>query len=116
MNQRIESSHFPYLPLRLEVQNRTHEVEALIDTGFDGDVTVPPNVLANGHPDDYHRWTLADGSHVYAPYYLGTVQVGDLGAVEAVITGLGDEPLVGRGITDRYQITLDHGQRVIVEP
>jgi len=115
MNDRLESHRFPYLPLRLEVRNRTHEVEALIDTGFDGHVTVPPALLANGHPDDYHRWTLADGSHVYAPYYLGTVQIGGLGSVEAVITALGDEPLVGRGITDRYEIILDHGQRVVVQ-
>jgi len=115
MNERLESPHFPYLPLRLEVRNRAHAVEALIDTGFDGDLALPPSLLANGEPDDYHRWTLADGSHVYAPYFFGMVHVGDVGSVEAIITALGDEPLIGRGITDRFRLILDHGERVIVE-
>lgn len=29
---------------------------------------------------------------------------------------LGDDVLDGRGITDRYRVVFDHGQRVIVEP
>ena len=116
MTSRVESPRFPYLPLRLEVRNRMYEVEALIDTGFDGDVAVPSSLLASGDPDDYHRWTLADGAALYAPYYLGSVGVGHLGSADAVITVLGDEPLVGRGITDRFRLILDHGERVIVEP
>jgi predicted aspartyl protease len=115
MAMTLESAHFPYLPLRLEVGSRSHDVEALIDTGFDGPVAVPPERVANGDPDDYQRWTLADGSVVYAPLYIGLVQVGDVGTVEAAITALGDEPLVGRGITDRFRLILDHGERVIVE-
>jgi hypothetical protein len=29
--------------------------------------------------------------------------------------GVGVEPIVGRGVTDNFLITLDHGQQVIVE-
>jgi hypothetical protein len=29
---------------------------------------------------------------------------------------LGDEPIMGRGIGDRYRMVLDHGQRLVVEP
>jgi hypothetical protein len=50
MTPRLESERFPYLPLRLVVRDQTHEIEALIDTGFDGDVAVPPDVLADGEP------------------------------------------------------------------
>lgn len=105
-----------HLPLRLEVRNRVHTLEALIDTGFDGDIAVPADMLVNVEPDDHQRWTPADGTHVSAPYFVGTVQVGAVGTFEAVITALGDEPLVGRGVTDRFRIILDHGERVIVEP
>lgn len=115
MNDRLEGRHFPYLPLRLQVQGRTFEVEAMIDTGFDGDITVPAHLVSNERPDDRQRWTLADGSRVYAPYFLGSLQVGDFAPVEAIITALGEEPLVGRSITDRFRLTLDHGERVIVE-
>ncbi len=116
MSQQVISSEFPYLLITLSVRERTEEVTALLDTGFDGYVVVPPGLITNGKPPDSHiRWTLADGSSVQAPSYLGTVRIGDFAAIEAVITVLGDEPIVGRSVTDRYNVTLDHGQRVLVE-
>lgn len=117
MTPRLESERFPYLPLRLEVRNRTYAVEALIDTGFAGYVAVAAELLADGEPpDDYHAWILADGAQVVAPFYLGAVHVGDIGSFPAAITALGDEPIVGRGITDTFRLTLDHGELGIVEP
>ena len=116
MTPRLVSERLPYLPLRLEMRGRSYTVEALIDTGFDGDVAVPPDLLANHEPDDYQRWTLADGSIVYTPMYFGTVHVNGVGMLDALITALGDEPIVGRGVTDRFRLILDHGMQVIVEP
>lgn len=58
---------------------------------------------------------LADGSEIALPVYYGTVRVDSLHPVDADIAAIGDEPLVGRGITDRYLLVLDHGERVIVE-
>jgi predicted aspartyl protease len=114
---RVESDRFPYLPLTLTVANRTVRVEALLDTGFDGDVVVPPQLITDGEPPDEHRsWSLADGSVIVAPLYYGALQVGSLDPVPADIVAIGDEPLVGRGISDRYGVNLDHGQRLIVEP
>ena len=112
----LESKRFPYLPLLLIVSGHSQAVEALIDTGFDGDLAVPPAMLAGDEPPDgQHHWILADGSEVFAPYYLGTVQVGDVGSYPALITALGEEPLVGQGITDQMRLVLDHGRRVVVE-
>ncbi len=117
MSQPVVSSRFPYFPLQLELGQRTEEVEALLDTGFDGDVAVPPGLLTDEEPPDtYETWTLADGSQVLAPVYLGTGRLGSLSPFPVLITALGDEPLVGRGVMDRFKVTLDHGQRVIVEP
>lgn len=116
MTPRLESERFPYLPLRLAVRGRDYAVEALIDTGFDGYVAVPHDLLGSDlPPDDYHAWSLADGSEVFAPFYLGTVHLGDVGAFPAAITVLGDEVIVGRGITDNVSLHLDHGRRVVVE-
>lgn len=116
-NGRLVSLRFPYLPIQLELRLQGVELEALLDTGFDGDVIVPrPLITTRFAPDGYLWWTLADGSRVLAPYYVGTVRVGQLGAVPAVVTTLGDEPLVGRGVTGHFTIILDHGQRLMVEP
>jgi hypothetical protein len=63
------------------------------------------------------RWTLADGSTVLAPSYLGRVEVADLGdkgTFAAVISVLGDEPIIGRALANRFSITLDHGRQLIL--
>jgi predicted aspartyl protease len=117
MNQRLISTHVPYLPLTLTIQGRTETIEAFLDTGFDGDGVVPPDlVTASDTPDGYLQWTLADGSRVQAAAYLGTLQIGSFSSFPAVVTVLGDEPIVGRHVSDRFTIILDHGQQLIVEP
>ena len=109
------SPRFPYLTARIKVHQRDVEVEALLDTGFDGDVAVPAGLLTDGHPPDGHsRWTLADGSSVLVPYYVGTVELGGHGPFPAVVITLGSEPLIGSGVARHVTIILDHGQRVIV--
>lgn len=114
---RVESEQFPYLPLRLTVDERTVEVMALIDTGFDGDLAVPVSLMSDDKPpDDYRTWALADGTEIEAAIYYGSVQVGNLAPLDCDVTVLGEEAIVGRGITDSYRVILDHGERVIVEP
>jgi len=116
MPQQIISSHFPYLPLKITVHGHPIDVEALLDTGFDGDIIVPHSLIGvTQPPDDYEPWVLADGSRGEAPAYFGAVEVGMFGPFQVNIVALGNEVLIGRGITDRFTITLDHGQRVIVE-
>ena len=113
----VESELFPYLRVTFTVRERTEIVEALIDTGFDGDLVVPRELITNGQPpDSFQAWVLADGSRVRTGVYAGTVQIGSLPPLPADIVALGEEPLVGRGVTDRYRLILDHGQRVILEP
>ena len=105
------------MPVHLESDGHQSDVEALLDTGFDGDVAVPPDLIGDGRPADGHlRWTLADGSSVLAPYYLGTATVGRLGPFPAVVTALGEEPLAGIGLAKHLTIVLDHGRRLVVEP
>lgn len=108
----LTSTQFPYLPLTLHVQGYITTVVALLDTGFDGNVALPPDLLpANIAPDLDLGWVLADGTMVHAPAYVGTVRLGNFGPFNVTITALGDEPII-----DRFAITLDHGQRAIVAP
>lgn len=116
MTGRVISARFPYLPLQLTVRGQTEQVEALLDTGFDGEIVLPAGFVPDEQRHDiYLQWVLADGSRVQAPAYLGTVMVGTFGPFNCVITVLGDEVIVGRSITDRFAVTLDHGMRIIVE-
>ena len=115
--ERLVSSRFPYLPIHVKVGPHELDIEALLDTGFEGYVMLPVGTVGGGQPPDGHvRWTLADGSAVHAPYYFGEVRVGAHGPFAALMTTLGSTPLVGQGIARQLIITLDHGRRVIVEP
>lgn len=114
--ERLTSYRFPYIPLRLELGQTSYDVEALVDTGFDGDVAVPFPLLVGRIPDSELHCQLADGSEVTAPVYLGRVALGDLATLQALVLGLGTEALLGRGVTDRFRLVLDHGERVILEP
>jgi len=62
------------------------------------------------------RYRLAAGSEVTAPLYDATVTVADQPPVSLSVTAMGDEPLLGRRILDRYRIILDHGRRLTIEP
>jgi predicted aspartyl protease len=111
------SSRFPYLSVRIGLEDRVQEVEVLLDTGFDGDIVVPVGFFSPGLlPDGQDTWALADGSVVRAPFYYGTASVGDLGPFRVLVSMLGNEPIVGVGFIRNFVVTLDHGQRVIVEP
>jgi predicted aspartyl protease len=97
------------------------EIRALVDTGFDGDVSVPAamlgSVLTDDRPaDGVERWTLADGSLLAAPVYRATATLQGIGSIGVAVSVLGDEPLIGRGVLDHFLVTFDHGRRIILEP
>ena len=117
MTQLPESDRFPYLPVHLEIGEHRYDLDALVDTGFTGDSSVPASVIPNGHPADFEvRATLADGSQISVPGYLARVRVGAEPSFPIILLALGDEPIVGLGVTNRFRLILDHGQRVIIEP
>lgn len=116
MSQPLASWRLPYLPIRVGIQGETYEIEALVDTGFDGAVILPQGLVSRQPPDGDLPWYLGDGTLTVAPYYLGSVSIGTYCSFPALITVLGSEALVGRAATDRFRLILDHGQRVIVEP
>src|SRR5713226_3071463 len=113
MNQRVTSTRFPYLPIHLLLRQHELDLEALLDTGFDGDLVIAEGSLADlGPADRYLRWRLADGSRVRSPGYLGSAHIASIGPIPIVVRILGDEHLVGRSLTDRFAVLLDHGRRL----
>jgi predicted aspartyl protease len=110
----------PYVPIRVKFEptGPELEVEALIDTGFDGHVSMPsvrlPLALL---PTASHLMSMADGSMRSVNVYKGTAQIIGLDQAIAVRILLGtSDVLVGRRFTDHFRVTFDHGREVIVEP
>lgn len=112
----IESREYPFLPVTLEVRNFRESVPAFVDTGLDGFLILPDRYLAQlGPPDFVGRWTLADGSTIEAAEFRGALRIEGLPLlVQARITCLGAEVILGRAVLDRFSVTFDHGHRIIV--
>jgi predicted aspartyl protease len=127
MSKKLTSSKYPFLPLTIHVRvshrkNIDLNTQALIDTGFSGDIVVPvTEELKKSKPGAYATWTMADGSEVLAPIFLGTIRFPQLDddvaeMVGVTITVLGDQALIGQSILRRFTLTLDHGKQVVLEP
>jgi predicted aspartyl protease len=114
----IVSTDYPFLRLHFDVRGRlSAEAPALLDTGFTGDLALPTRLLSGniGLPDTRVGWELGDGSIASAPIYLGTIELIGLPPFTAAVTFIGDEYILGRGVLDRFSVTFDHGQRVVLE-
>jgi len=113
------SHHYPYLPVTFSINKQVRTVEALIDTGFEGDLVIPEGLIRHENPDSYIRYTLADPeATVLAPSYLGRAEVahmGDYGLYMAIISCLGTEPIIGRNLLRKFKVILDHGERVTIK-
>jgi len=59
---------------------------------------------------------LADGREILIPTHIGAVDVGSVTISPITVLAIGDEPLIGRGITDRFRVIFDHGKQLIFEP
>ena len=109
------STRFPYLPIVVIVRGRPYPAEAMLDTGFNTDIVVPAS-FDLGSSATTVNLTLGDGSSVRVLRVLGYVQVGDFDPVPAEILATGNQYVIGTGILSHYEVILDHGQRVIVNP
>ena len=104
------------LPLQ-DSSGQTREVEAVVDTGFNGYLTLPPMLMEDldlpvvGDSEA----TLADGSQAAFDVY-GVTVLWD-GQPMYVETGaVGGEPLVGMSLLDRHNLNIDveDGGRVVI--
>ena len=113
------SVNYPFLSVRIEIGDWRTETWALVDTGFEGSLAIPSTALGLGlgSPDSSSNWVLADGSVVETPVYIGELEIFGLPPIpEIVVTALGTDYILGRGVIDRFKVILDHGERLIVRP
>lgn len=114
----VVSEDFPYVPIRAFIGGWEISGVALLDTGFSGDLIIPEGSLPSnlGAPNHYNSYRVADGRSVPTPMYAGNVELGMLPPVTNLMIGvMGDRFIVGVGVIERYTITLEYGQRIIIE-
>lgn len=105
------SHEYPFLDVRITVRSFRASCRALVDTGFDGHLTVPVPIAANwGVADSHAEWNLADGTTILLPEYRGGIEIASLGTTfMARIILMGEECLLGQGIIRQLKVTFDHG-------
>ena len=84
------------------------EIEAVVDTGFDGELQLPPDIVGRlGHPyEGRTRGILADGSEEWFRYHTGSVVWHRVEREVVVISSDGD-PLVGMALLGGSRLTVD---------
>ena len=115
----VNAANEAVLELTLEgPDGRRRELEAVIDTGFSGFLTVTPALASELQLtfEGLARATLADGSETVFPYY-GVSVLWD-GRIRYVEAGAADTtPLIGMSMLDHHSlyVEVEDGGRVVVE-
>jgi clan AA aspartic protease len=97
---------------------QTEQISAVIDTGFNGFLTLPATLTTLlGLPFHHEeRALLADGEHVFLSVYAVKI-LWDGSTCEVLAMETGGDPLVGMALLEGYRLTLDaiDGGRVMIE-
>jgi clan AA aspartic protease len=100
-------------------QGLAHEIEAVIDTGYSGYLTLPGSVIAALGLSNVGLGylTLADGNEIPSDLYLATV-VGDGQERTTEVDTLETEALVGMALLEGYDLSIRvaAGGRVTLGP
>lgn len=110
------SARFPYLSATVKVSGLSLEESAMLDSGFNWDFAIPVSRSIGLQPIKQEWIRLANGREEPAFVFEGSVKLGNFEFVPAEIIAIGNDFVIGTGILRRYEVILDHGQRVIVNP
>ena len=114
----VISNEFPYIPIRTLLNGRETEAEALLDTGFSGEVIIPEDAVPDGigPPAYFVTYRVADNRIVSSPVFYGDIEIPGLPPIHDVAIGvLANRYIVGVGVMELYRIILERGKQVIVE-
>ena len=93
--------------LRLADQN-DHSIECIVDTGFQGELALPPaTVAALRLPSRGRTWAnLADDSHASVPLFRAVILWDDQ-EVDATVMAMGSRPLLGTELLQGFNLSAD---------
>ncbi len=94
------------------------EIEFVIDTGFEGFLTLPPAAIVElGLPYIAKiQANLADNSSITTNVYAVTIVWNGVDR-DVVVLGMGRRPLIGTGLLEEYHLSIDfcEGGTVLVD-
>ena len=115
----VNDAFEPVIPLAVQgLSGQSRDIEAVIDTGFNGFLTLPPPLVAELELPflSVGRATLADGSEkAYDVYGAAVLWDGQCRYIEADAADA--SPLVGMRLLDGHDlnIAVERGGRVVIQ-
>ncbi len=102
------------IPFRL-ADSRDLEIEFVVDTGFEGALTLPAAAIEVLRLAFYQQWfaNLADGSNVAVNVYRADI-IWDGTLKHVAVLGMGARPLVGTAMLKGYDLFAEFWNRGIV--
>jgi clan AA aspartic protease len=104
--------------LLLPPQRSVIEIECVVDTGFEGFLTLPPSMIADlGLPYLINiNANLANNSSVETDVYLATI-VWNGAERNIAVLAMGRRPLIGTALLEDYHLSIDfcEGGTVLVD-
>jgi clan AA aspartic protease len=112
---RIDELLTPRLKVKVAGLKGTIELEAIIDTGFNGDLCMPITLAVQiGLILEYvHEVELADGSRKRVPVYSCDVELNDLKRRAEVILTDGTDALIGANMLKSSSMTINYKTRKV---
>jgi clan AA aspartic protease len=115
----VNSYHEATVRLQLQdASGREQEVEAILDTGFSGSLTLPPSLIAALNLPFRSRGSaiLADGSEAHFDIHAATV-VWDGIPRNVLVEAADTDPLIGMSLLYGHSIHIQaiDGGRIIIE-
>ena len=114
---RFDSHGQPFLPVELSGLRGTVTLQALVDTGFDGDLCIPLALAMTIGLElkDADYVELADGSIRRELIFRGNVRIGDLAPREGeIVLTDSDQPLIGAGMFEKLKLEIDYGALTVL--
>jgi clan AA aspartic protease len=92
----------------LRLAERDEAIECVVDTGFQGELALPPTVVAAlGLPPGGRMWAkLADDSHASIPVFRAPILWDDQVA-DVTVLAMGSRPLLGTELLQGFNLSAD---------
>ncbi len=115
----VNAAYEPVATLAVQgPSSQSREIEAVIDTGFNGFLTLTPSLVAELELPFLtgNRATVADGSEITFPSY-GVTVLWDGQPIYVEADAADTTPLVGMRLLDRHNLNIDveTGGRVVIQ-
>ena len=111
----VNENDEPLVPITLLLKNRPRRFQAVLDTGFNGYLSVPETVVQRSGWDfvGYEEYEIATGDRVRERVYLGEVIFDRQRLTTHVVTSRAEDILIGTRLLLDKALHLDFKKRTV---